>query len=66
MSPGRFCAKHRPGRNDRLLPARFLCEGRRMSLLAVKLVVTPLMVLAASLAARRWATRSVAGLSGCR
>src|SRR5271157_2814721 len=32
-----------------------MCEGLRpMSLLAIKLVVTPLVVLIASLAARRW------------
>ncbi len=37
-----------------------------MSLLTVKLVVTPLMVLAASLAARRRATRSAAGWLACR
>jgi len=46
--------------------ARDPCEGRGMSLLAVKLVVTPLMVLVAWLAARRWARRSAAGLSACR
>ena len=36
-----------------------------MSLLAVKLVVTPLMVLVASLAARGWG-EAVGGLSACR
>jgi hypothetical protein len=38
-----------------LFPAPRICEGRRrMSLLEIKLIITPLVVLAASLAARRW------------
>jgi hypothetical protein len=38
-----------------LFPTRQMCEGLDpMSLLAIKLIVTPLVVLAATLAARRW------------
>jgi hypothetical protein len=45
--------RERQGRRD-LSSAMRMCETPRMSLFEIKLILTPLVVLAASLAARRW------------
>ncbi len=48
------CWRKRDWRRASLSSAKRMCETPRMSLLAIKLILTPLVVLAASIAARRW------------